>query len=406
MEATDLTSNEKRAHESDESFGAEEDDATYSPHTTDDHEEREPRAQRSLKTEDDVATPITKVAKLEALVEDDPWTPWASEAGLKAQAVSEFATFCKECPVLTDHFFEIDLLDIFLHKGKAPDDVITSCFGSDFPADSHLPLVDLAINYAELRTTPLRKRAEELNNRLPALLPNTLVDFKDEVGERIILHGLPPDQFTAMKLLFGDAEKFKEEAKLDDSKSGTVWYHGTHLGAAADIIYNGIHVKRGNLKRDFTDGSGFYVSEQFDHALLYAKHRTHNVQATRPVVLRFEVNLSEVCQVRAPGAPLLEEDKRLQVYDLRDDALDIWQQTVGYCRNGRIRNPDLKGWAQTHYAPFAAIWGPNPLLKDIPSDYSQIAQGNMKQLAIKSDDLAKKFSLSISHCFVEKQSSG
>lgn len=62
-------------------------------------------------------------------------------------------------------------------------------------------------------------------------------------------------------------------------------YHGTDHFSAADILLRGIDLCAGRQKRDFSCGSGFYLSNSLDSALNWAKSTT-----AKPAILVFKVN--------------------------------------------------------------------------------------------------------------------
>ncbi|CAH3189189.1 unnamed protein product [Porites evermanni] len=62
-------------------------------------------------------------------------------------------------------------------------------------------------------------------------------------------------------------------------------FHGTDHFSAADIFLRGIDLSAGRQKRDFSCGSGFYLSNSLDSALNWAKSTT-----AKPAILVFKVN--------------------------------------------------------------------------------------------------------------------
>ena len=62
-------------------------------------------------------------------------------------------------------------------------------------------------------------------------------------------------------------------------------YHGTDHFSAADILLRGIDLSAGRQKRDFSCGSGFYLTNSLDSALNWAKSTT-----AKPAILVFKVN--------------------------------------------------------------------------------------------------------------------
>ena len=77
------------------------------------------------------------------------------------------------------------------------------------------------------------------------------------------------------------------ELQLEDQQH-TVLYHGTDYESARDILtVRGIYLWAGRQKRDFSDGTGFYLTNSLDEALHWALSTT-----AKPAMLVFRVNHS------------------------------------------------------------------------------------------------------------------
>ncbi|KAK3715469.1 hypothetical protein QZH41_006500 [Actinostola sp. cb2023] len=63
-----------------------------------------------------------------------------------------------------------------------------------------------------------------------------------------------------------------------------VLYHGTDRASAVDIFSGGIDVNMGLPKRDFSDGLGFYLTDDLEHAKLWAFSQT-----SKPAILVFKL---------------------------------------------------------------------------------------------------------------------
>ena len=92
-------------------------------------------------------------------------------------------------------------------------------------------------------------------------------------------------------------------------------YHGTDHFSAADILLRGIDLCAGRQKRDFSCGSGFYLSNSLDSALNWAKSTT-----AKPAILVFKVNGDILNDARSLN--LINNEER-------------WSEIVSSFRSGR-----------------------------------------------------------------------
>ena len=100
-----------------------------------------------------------------------------------------------------------------------------------------------------------------------------------------------------------------------------VFFHGTNQQYAQNIIEDGIDVRKGAERLDFSHGDGFYLGDNFKKACKWPEHCGHRYTA----VLVFHVEKTE----------LREPDKGL---DLRNDK-EKWKKVVPKFRSGK---PDRK----------------------------------------------------------------
>ena len=75
---------------------------------------------------------------------------------------------------------------------------------------------------------------------------------------------------------------------LSKDDQNVVLFHGTDHQSACDILFRGIDLCQGRQKRDFSCGSGFYLTDNCEEALNWAKNTT-----TKPALLVFQVNRQE-----------------------------------------------------------------------------------------------------------------
>lgn len=112
----------------------------------------------------------------------------------------------------------------------------------------------------------------------------------------------------------GGNENFPESLS---NKGYEVFFHGTTQEKALDII-DGIQLQKGELNRDFSSGTGFYLSKNFDEALntMWARKRPPN-----SAVVVFQVNTSK-----------LRDDSQIYGLNLQHD-LPRWREVVRLCRS-------------------------------------------------------------------------
>ena len=145
-------------------------------------------------------------------------------------------------------------------------------------------------------------------------------------------------------------------------------YHGTDHFSAADILDRGIDLCAGKQKRDFSYGSGFYLTKSLDHALDWAKATT-----ARPAILVFRVNRED-----------LEGARKLNL----NNNEERWCEIVTSFRSGRRTAKTRKSLSSYDLieGPMATVtrseaWD-ELVLEPKPSSY---------QMCLISDDFAEVF---------------
>ncbi|KAL9959788.1 hypothetical protein ACROYT_G033144, partial [Oculina patagonica] len=127
-----------------------------------------------------------------------------------------------------------------------------------------------------------------------------------------------------------------------------IFFHGTKHKSAQNIIDDGINVKLGNEKQDFSDRDGFYLGKNFDEAYRWTRSRGYPNMA----VLVFRVNKLE-----------LRGNNNEKGLDLRDsENLKEWQEVIRQFRNRpdrKFRKIIDKSY-QFIEGPMASISGKNP----------------------------------------------
>ena len=75
---------------------------------------------------------------------------------------------------------------------------------------------------------------------------------------------------------------------LSRDDQNVVLFHGTDHQNACDILFRGIDLCHGGQKRDFSCGSGFYLTDTNEEALNWAKNTT-----AKPALFVFQLNQQE-----------------------------------------------------------------------------------------------------------------
>ena len=205
-------------------------------------------------------------------------------------------------------------------------------------------------------------------------LPNTNYEESES--------SLDPCHVNIVNFVTTESNALKDiRSKLDGFLSqrdwATVLYHGTDHHSAADILFRGIDLRAGRQNRDFSCGSGFYLTENLDEAVNWATSTT-----AKPAILVFQVNHEEN----------LNNAKRL---DLNNEE-EKWYEIVTSFRSGR---GTAKTWKSV--SAYDLIEGPQAtmrydeasrelLWKPKPSSY---------QMCLISDDFAETFEKTLHSIF-------
>ena len=145
-------------------------------------------------------------------------------------------------------------------------------------------------------------------------------------------------------------------------------YHGTDHFSAADILVRGIDLCAGRQKRDFSCGSGFYLTNSLDHALDWAKTTT-----AKPAILVFKVKREDLDGARKLNLNSNEES---------------WREIVSAFRSGQRTAKTRKSLSSYDLieGPMATVTRSEAsdelVLEPKPSSY---------QMCLISDDFADTF---------------
>ena len=145
-------------------------------------------------------------------------------------------------------------------------------------------------------------------------------------------------------------------------------YHATDHFSAADILLRGIDLCAGRQKRDFSCGSGFYLTNSLDSALDWAKSTT-----AKPAILVFQVNHQ-----------ILNDARRLNL----DNNEERWSEIVSSFRSGR-RTAKMRKSLNS----FDLIEGPVSTLTASESSDQVFFEprASSHQMCLISEDYAEKF---------------
>ena len=145
-------------------------------------------------------------------------------------------------------------------------------------------------------------------------------------------------------------------------------YHATDHFSAADIFLRGIDLCAGRQKRDFSCGSGFYLTNSLDSALDWAKSTT-----AKPAILVFQVKHQ-----------ILNDARRLNL----DNNEERWSEIVSSFRSGR-RTARMRKSLNS----FDLIEGPVATLTASESSDEVLFEpkASSHQICLVSEDYAEKF---------------
>lgn len=162
---------------------------------------------------------------------------------------------------------------------------------------------------------------------------------------------------------------FPESLSDDDHE---VFFHGTRHKYAQDIIENGIDVRKGCARQDFSNGDGFYFGDSFDEAWRWPESRGHPNSA----VLVFRVKKTELQRENEKGLNLRGNNNKKR-----------WQEVVSQFRSGRPDPKFVKSLRKYDFieGPMASMSSKNPNL-----NYPRQKEGTY-QLCVRKDSCAELF---------------
>ena len=115
-------------------------------------------------------------------------------------------------------------------------------------------------------------------------LPSILGEESSENTEVPLYDVLLMNLVTKASDASTDTQSSLSDFSVSQNEENIVLFHGTDHASAVDILFRGIDLRAGRKKRDFSCGSGFYLTKSLDDALCWAKSTT-----AKPAILVFQV---------------------------------------------------------------------------------------------------------------------
>ena len=203
-----------------------------------------------------------------------------------------------------------------------------------------------------------------LTNSWFQLPPSTADETREETNEDLshvnIINFVTKESHTSAHSMFSDF--------VSEDEQNVVLFHGTDHQSASDILFRGIDLCAGRQKRDFSCGSGFYLTDNFDESLNWANNTT-----AKPAILIFRVNRREH----------LDDARKLNLYENGEK----WRQIVSSFRSGKRTAKTRKSLAE-----YDLIEGPAATVARNESGELVIEpKPSSRQMCLISDDFADKF---------------
>ncbi|XP_022797516.1 uncharacterized protein LOC111335786 [Stylophora pistillata] len=149
----------------------------------------------------------------------------------------------------------------------------------------------------------------------------------------------------------------------------TVLFHGTDHLSACDILFRGIDLCQGRQRRDFSCGSGFYLTDNSEEALNWAQNTT-----AKPALLVFQVNRQEYS----------DNVKKLNLFENHQK----WYEIVSSFRSGKKTAKTRKS-----LRAYDLIEGPVGTIRrnDLMDKITFEPKPSSYQMCLISDDFAESF---------------
>jgi len=195
-------------------------------------------------------------------------------------------------------------------------------------------------------------------------LPSTVDERRKEANEDLchvnIVNLVTKESHASTQSMFSDL--------VSEDEQNVVLFHGTDHQSTSDVLLRGIDLCAGRQKRDFSCGSGFYLTDNFDEALNWANNTT-----VKPAILIFRVNRREH----------LDDARKLNLYENGEK----WREIVSSFRSGKRTAKTRKSLSE-----YELIEGPAATITRNESGELVIEQKpSSYQMCLISDDFADKF---------------
>ena len=177
------------------------------------------------------------------------------------------------------------------------------------------------------------------------------------------------------RFFFGNLGQ-QRQAEDSEEKDFSYWYHGTDCSSASAIVEIGIDEEKGTEKRDFSDGKGFYLSDNFERAKQWALDR--GVMGGFSAILRYKIPKNCL-----KDGIVLSKD--------RPEDMEVWKDIIRHCRSGKKQKREMK----SKLAKASFIIG--PLSRDgafkNDANWPKLLSENWLQLCIRNSILAAELNL-------------
>ncbi|KAL9959790.1 hypothetical protein ACROYT_G033146 [Oculina patagonica] len=194
-------------------------------------------------------------------------------------------------------------------------------------------------------------------------LPSTVDEEGKESNEdlcHVNIRNLVTEESRASTSLLSDL--------VSEDEQNVVLFHGTDHQSAIEILFRGIDLCAGRQKRDFSCGSGFYLTNNFDEALNWAKSTT-----SKPAMLMFQVNRRDY----------LDDARKLNLYENEER----WHEIVSSFRSGKKTAKTRKSLSE-----YDLIEGPVSTVNRSESGELVVEpKPSSYQMCLISDDFADEF---------------
>ena len=167
-----------------------------------------------------------------------------------------------------------------------------------------------------------------------------------------------------------EVENFPDSLEDDEFE---VFFHGTSLESATNIVKKGIVLEDGAVEEDFSSNKGFYLNKHFYEALKWARQKHEHSSA----VLVFRLKKTE-----------LRGDNNEKGLDLREPAAKKeWQKVVKQFRSGKPKRKLRREIKDYQY-----IEGP---IAERPNSKYPVPKVDSHQLCVRKESCALLFDYSL-----------